>query len=71
MQKEELEKISCESKCGFVALCCALVDQCVSYISIKKGDIISIPIQAMNKCKSVFGDDAEKFMCVWLCAAYH
>jgi hypothetical protein len=32
--------------------------------SIKKGDIISIPIQAMNKCESVFGQNAEKFMCV-------
>ena len=32
--------------------------------SIKKGDIISIPIQAMNKSKSIFGQDAEKFKCV-------
>ncbi|KIJ54870.1 hypothetical protein M422DRAFT_24767 [Sphaerobolus stellatus SS14] len=30
-------------------------------ITLKKGDIISIPMQAMNKCKSLFGPDAEKF----------
>ncbi|KAF8489400.1 cytochrome P450 [Gautieria morchelliformis] len=31
-------------------------------IMIKKGDIISIPIQAMNKIKNVFGEDAENFI---------
>ncbi|KAF8517393.1 cytochrome P450 [Hysterangium stoloniferum] len=31
-------------------------------IVIKKGDIITIPIQAMNKCKCLFGDDAEMFV---------
>ncbi|KAF8584689.1 cytochrome P450 [Ramaria rubella] len=31
-------------------------------VIIKKGDIINIPIQAMNKSKSIFGEDAEKFI---------
>lgn len=32
------------------------------HIRLKKGDIITIPLQAMNKSKAVWGDGADEFM---------
>ncbi|PSS37069.1 hypothetical protein PHLCEN_2v1108 [Hermanssonia centrifuga] len=32
-----------------------------SQIELKKGDIISVPIQAINKARSEWGDDAAEF----------
>jgi hypothetical protein len=35
-----------------------------SGIEIKKWDILMVPIQAVNKSKRIWGEDAESFRCV-------
>lgn len=38
-----------------------LANGSTSFIRLNKGDIISIPIQAINKSKGVYGEDADEF----------